>query len=1111
MKTIAPLFALFAVTLGAFAQSSVQVRSVGTLAELLQRSPVAGQQLLVTGYRAVGDWGSPRLFIATNAIPAATNSAHFFNPGGGTNYWMSADWNEKLQSVRWFGAVGDGVADDSQSILQAVAYAHSAAIPGVSFPAGSYNMGTEQIVITTRMRLEGCGAESAKIIRGGATTNALVRLVGASPWEISGLTFNGGGYSPLIESYLTAEGLLTRCNLHSYTEFGFKLGSVFNRVAFNRFRDAANTNAVGILISMPGSGNTIIGNSFGTASVGIRFDEPSNGLMIGPGNAFEDNTYGILIPRFEGGIYGGVQDLTIQGNFFEANSVSPLSIGWGPYTTNSYGHQAFKIAANAFAVSGNGPIYLDSVDSMTVEDHRFGPQVMYGTNFSMLHLRNNTYFSATNKTIHYGNLKGKVLDQDGVVFVNAGDAPSIYEFKPYFLSGSLGLAQPNPQTRLDVFGPIRTTYSGPLPTNGPGLELFYQDSPTSGVMNAVDRTSSTFLPMQVGARYLVGANWQFVRWPVNSAASMSNPPSSYGALWFTNVSGGTNIALVVRSPSGADTILGAGGSGTSTNTARITVAGTNTVDNPNFLGIAGTTPGYFGVAGSNGVIFQLYLHGVDTDRLNTNGAALYSLLMFDGTNWVATTNLGTLTADTLVIRSNFVGILNATNIDSAIARLASPALTGTPTVNGTNLMAAIAAAGGGSGDVVGPASAVSNNLPAFASTTGKLLKDSGVPVTNVMTVTAANAAFIPLTASAPTVMSGAGLSNQVFFGAPTLYAGPTNVLAEVGLKAPLASPTFTGTPAAPTPSQSSDGTDLATTHWVRNAVLGTAYSYTSTNIGSGIQTNFITIPTNSTLAYVYVINAGGGGGSGRVGLTNTVRCGGGGGGGSCASHAWIPTSVLYSSGTNVLSIVTCDRPPGGASQTNDSSNGNTGGYPNLYTGVYAGSSTVLLSARGTAGIGGTAAAGSGGLGGAGVGWTGTAGGAANGSGGAGANGTSTYGGGGAGGGAGGGLSTANTASNGGNGGSGAVGGGGPLGGILGGGGVGAGVNGTNCPATSHLETGFGGGGGGGGASNNAGQGGAGGDGGTYGAGGGGGGSATDGYDSGAGGAGGPCKITIIFL
>ena len=48
------------------------------------------------------------------------------------------------------------------------------------------------------------------------------------------------------------------------------------------------------------------------------------------------------------------------------------------------------------------------------------------------------------------------------------------------------------------------------------------------------------------------------------------------------------------------------------------------------------------------------------------------------------------------------------------------------------------ATGVGSGDVVGPASAVDSNLAAFDSTTGKLIKDSGVATTDVVTAASTN-------------------------------------------------------------------------------------------------------------------------------------------------------------------------------------------------------------------------------------------------------------------------------------------------------------------------------------------------------------------------------------
>ena len=46
------------------------------------------------------------------------------------------------------------------------------------------------------------------------------------------------------------------------------------------------------------------------------------------------------------------------------------------------------------------------------------------------------------------------------------------------------------------------------------------------------------------------------------------------------------------------------------------------------------------------------------------------------------------------------------------------------------------AVGGGSGDVTGPASAVDENLPAFDSTTGKLIKDSGINISEINANTA---------------------------------------------------------------------------------------------------------------------------------------------------------------------------------------------------------------------------------------------------------------------------------------------------------------------------------------------------------------------------------------
>lgn len=88
----------------------------------------------------------------------------------------------------------------------------------------------------------------------------------------------------------------------------------------------------------------------------------------------------------------------------------------------------------------------------------------------------------------------------------------------------------------------------------------------------------------------------------------------------------------------------------------------------------------------------------------------------------------------------------------------------------------INAQGTGFGDVVGPASSVADNVPVFFDTTGKRLADSGIKLSDK-----ANASAL-------------------------------------ALKADLASPTFTGIPAAPTATGGTNTTQIATTAFVSAAV-----------------------------------------------------------------------------------------------------------------------------------------------------------------------------------------------------------------------------------------------------------------------------------------------------
>jgi len=183
--------------------------------------------------------------------------------------------------------------------------------------------------------------------------------------------------------------------------------------------------------------------------------------------------------------------------------------------------------------------------------------------------------------------------------------------------------------------------------------------------------------------------------------------------------------------------------------------------------------------------------------------------------------------------------------------------------------------GSGGGDVYGPATNTADYLPQWNGANSKTLK-------NGRAIGVASATDIPDRAAADTryqpVGSYATLASPTFTGtpaAPTATAGTSTtqlattafVTTADNLKAPIASPTFTGTPAAPTATAGTSTTQLATTAFVTTAdnlkaplaspaLTGTPTAPTASN---GTNTTQI-----ATTAFV-LANAGGGGGGAPLG------------------------------------------------------------------------------------------------------------------------------------------------------------------------------------------------------------------------------------------------------
>ena len=109
---------------------------------------------------------------------------------GGATTWFDAPavttgcWKREFSgavNVKWFGAKGDGVTDDSTACQNAIDFVESQGAGGVYFPMSEYRLSATLRVKARGMRLFGDGLEnSALLVDGGVTAILIQANIGAS-------------------------------------------------------------------------------------------------------------------------------------------------------------------------------------------------------------------------------------------------------------------------------------------------------------------------------------------------------------------------------------------------------------------------------------------------------------------------------------------------------------------------------------------------------------------------------------------------------------------------------------------------------------------------------------------------------------------------------------------------------------------------------------------------------------------------------------------------------------------------------------------------------------------------------------------------------------------
>jgi hypothetical protein len=340
------------------------------------RASLAGYSAATTAY--LRESGREGLFVWSSA----NNSTNIINdPNQGVYVAPSSDatgasgaWVRKFSgahNVKWFGAAGDGVTDDSAAFVAALAYLKATAVNLVNtyykasgkllIPAGHYYLGTTTIEISHTLTIEGegggafgaGGGAATKLRWADGTTGIRVQeyntssasSVDASPFHLTGAyTMLRGLY--LYGGYAGAES--ESHGIHTKTKV------ILDDVHVDNFAGDAL-----YVHTSNGAGSPNEGNSNCSRAYNCHFRNCRDGLSITGGDA---NAWLFTACFFDYNRRWGVNDTSFLGNSYigcheDSNGITPNSASFGASVVSYSGNRyacVYNQEANASVTAPSG-------------------------------------------------------------------------------------------------------------------------------------------------------------------------------------------------------------------------------------------------------------------------------------------------------------------------------------------------------------------------------------------------------------------------------------------------------------------------------------------------------------------------------------------------------------------------------------------------------------------------------------------------------------------------------------------------------------------------------------------------------------------------------------
>jgi hypothetical protein len=187
----------------------IQVSSYSALRAVSVTDFASSRQAMVSGAAASAD-GGDGLFTYNAASSATDNSATVIQPTTGAGRWLRCF--SGAVNVKWFGAKGDGVADDTAAIQAAIDYVFTAGGGTVFFPLGTYNT-TAPLNHKLSVNMEGAGITSSHIKSTHATAIQADATNPSGNCEFFGLKITGTDYAFHTNGEATTRVRFIQCYL----------------------------------------------------------------------------------------------------------------------------------------------------------------------------------------------------------------------------------------------------------------------------------------------------------------------------------------------------------------------------------------------------------------------------------------------------------------------------------------------------------------------------------------------------------------------------------------------------------------------------------------------------------------------------------------------------------------------------------------------------------------------------------------------------------------------------------------------------------------------------------------------------------------------------------